>query len=377
MGGATHGAVESPLVAVIGGGQLGRMLGLAGVPLGVRCRFLDPVASAPAGAIGPLVVGGLGEERALAELVAGADVVTYEWEGVPAEAARGLDAHLPVRPGWRALAMAQDRLEEKTAFRRLGIEVPAFAPVDDRASLDRALTDVGTPAVLKTRRGGYDGKGQQVLRAPADADAAFAALGGVPLLLERLVPFDRELSVIAARGLDGSTRCYPLVENLHRARILQASRAPAPGVDGSIQAAAEDIARRLLDDLEYVGVLAVELFEVDGRLVANELAPRVHNSGHWTIEGAETSQFEQHLRAVLGWPLGSSAPRGHSAMCNAIGTLPPREAVLAVDGAHYHAYGKEPRPGRKLGHVTVVADSAAQLEERLAALRARAPGLVP
>jgi len=372
-------STDAPVVAVLGGGQLGWMLGLAGIPLGVRCRFLDPVAGAPASAVGPLVVGALGDERALAEVVKGADLVTYEWEGVPAGAARSLEPRLPVRPGPHPLAVSQDRLTEKETFARLGIGVPGFAVVDDRASLDAALDQLGAPAVLKTRRGGYDGKGQFVLRARDDADAAFDALGGVPLILEELVPFTREVSVVAARGLDGEVRTFPLVENVHRDGILRVSRAPAPGLDAAGQVAGEAIAQRLLDDLDYVGVLAVELFDCPdekggSRLLANEMAPRVHNSGHWTIEGAETSQFEQHLRAILGWPLGSPAPRGHAAMCNAIGALPPREAVLAVPGARLHDYGKEPRPGRKVGHVTVVADTADELETRLAALLEIAPG---
>jgi len=367
-------SAESPVVAVLGGGQLGWMLGLAGIPLGVRCRFLDPVPGAPASAVGPLVVGALGDERALAEVIDGADLVTYEWEGVPAEAAQSLEPRVPVRPGPRPLAVSQDRLTEKETFARLGIGVPAFAAVDDRASLDAALDRVGAPAVLKTRRGGYDGKGQHVLQSRADADAAFAALGGVPLILEELVPFTREVSVLAARGIDGEVRAFPLVENVHRDGILRVSRAPSPAVDETMQAAGEALAQQLLVDLDYVGVLAVELFECDGSLRANEMAPRVHNSGHWTIEGAETSQFEQHLRAVLGWPLGSTAPRGHAAMCNAIGALPPRDAVLAVPGARLHDYGKEPRPGRKVGHVTVVADTAHELEARLATLLELAPG---
>jgi 5-(carboxyamino)imidazole ribonucleotide synthase len=376
---ATEEQATDPLVAILGGGQLGRMLGLAAIPLGIRCRFLDPVDGAPASAVGPLIVGGLGEERALADVVAGADVVTYEWEGVPAEPVRRLDAQVPVRPGWRALAVAQDRLAEKQAFRRLGIGVADFAAVDDRAGLDDALAALGTPAVLKTRRGGYDGKGQFVCHTPADADAAWAALGGAalgcePLLLEALVPFTRELSVIAARSLDGEVRCYPLVENTHREGILRLSRAPAPRMDDAIQQAGESLAHKLLDDLEYVGILAVELFEVSGALLANEIAPRVHNSGHWTIEGAVTSQFEQHLRAVLGWPLGDPTARGFSAMLNAIGALPPRDAVLAVPGTHFHDYGKAGRPGRKVGHVTVVADTRADLETRLAALQGIAPG---
>jgi len=371
---ATLSAVDTPLVAVLGGGQLGRMLGLAAIPLGVRCRFLDPVAGAPAEAVGPVVVGPLGDPDALAAVAAGADVVTYEWEGVPAEGARSLAERVPVRPGWPALAVAQDRLAEKTAFGRLGIGVPEFAAVDTRADLDAALATIGAPAVLKTRSGGYDGKGQFVLRNPTDADAAFAELGGVPLILEAWVPFDREVSVIAARGLDGDVRCFPLVDNTHRDGILRVSLAPAPGVDGAMQSAGEAIARKLLDDLDYVGVLTVELFDVGGTLLANEIAPRVHNSGHWTIEGAETSQFEQHLRAVLGWPLGSTAARGHAGMLNAIGDLPPRAAVLAVPGARFHDYGKTPRPGRKVGHVTVVADTPAELDARLAQLLAIAPG---
>jgi len=367
-------SADAPVVAVLGGGQLGWMLGLAGIPLGVRCRFLDPVAGAPASAVGPLVVGGLGDEQALAAVVEGADLVTYEWEGVPADAARSLEARLPVRPGPRPLAVSQDRLTEKETFARLGIGVPGFAAVDDRASLDDALDRLGAPAVLKTRRGGYDGKGQYVVHSRDDADAAFAALGGAPLILEQFVPFTREVSVLAARGVDGQVRAFPLVENVHRDGILRVSRAPARGLDPVLQAAGEALAHQLLDDLDYVGLLAVELFDCDGALLANEMAPRVHNSGHWTIEGAETSQFEQHLRAVLGWPLGSTAARGHAAMCNAIGALPPRDAVLAVPGARLYDYGKEPRPGRKVGHVTVVADTADELEDRLAALLQIAPG---
>jgi 5-(carboxyamino)imidazole ribonucleotide synthase len=331
------------------------------------------VPEAPAGAVGPLVVGPLGDVDALAAATTGADVVTYEWEGVPADAARSIADRVPVRPTCQALDVAQDRLMEKSAFRRLGIGVADFAPVDDRSGLDTALHTVGAPAILKTRRGGYDGKGQHTLQSADDADRAFAALGGVPLILEAHVPFDRELSVLAARGLDGDVRCYPLVENVHRDGILRVSRAPAPDVDTALQEAGEKVACTLLDDLDYVGVLAVELFEVRGSLLANELAPRVHNSGHWTIEGAATSQFEQHLRAVLGLPLGSPAPRGHSAMLNAIGVLPPRAAVLAVPGAHLHDYGKAARPGRKVGHVTVVADTAEELDARIAQLRALAP----
>jgi 5-(carboxyamino)imidazole ribonucleotide synthase len=357
------------LVAVLGGGQLGRMLALAGIPLGLRFRFLDPAEGAPAAAVGNVVVGPLGDEDALTRVASGAVAVTYEWEGVPAEAAVFLGRSAPVRPGARSLEVSQDRLAEKTAFRRLGIATPAFAAVDDRAALDRALAEVGgAPAVLKTRRGGYDGKGQFVLRSPDDADTAWTALGGVPLILEGFVPFDRELSVIAVRATNGDVRCWPLVENHHDQGILRVSRAPAPRLDAALQARAELLASRLLDDLDHVGVLTVELFDVGGELLANEIAPRVHNSGHWSIEGAVTSQFENHVRAVVGWPLGSTDAVGVSAMVNCIGLMPDADEVLAVPGAHLHDYGKAPRRARKLGHVTVTADSVDELDERLARL---------
>ena len=347
------------------------MLALAGIPLDVEFRFLDPVEGAPASAVGDLVVGALGDEAALSEVARGATVVTYEWEGVPADAARFLARDLPVRPGARSLEVSQDRLTEKETFRRLGIATPTFAAVDDREGLGPAIDEVrGLPAVLKTRRGGYDGKGQVVLRAASDLDTAWSELGGVPLILESLVPFDRELSVLAVRGVDGAVACWPLVENEHEGGILRLSRAPAPAADDALQARGEELAARLLDDLDYIGVLAVELFDVGGELLANEIAPRVHNSGHWTIEGALTSQFENHVRAVLGWPLGSTAALGPSAMVNLIGVMPSRGAVLAVPGAHLHDYGKEPRPGRKLGHVTVVASDDAELATRLAPVQA-------
>ncbi len=358
-----------PLVAVLGGGQLGRMLGLAGIPLGARFRFLDPSPDAPAAAVGELVVGTLDDAGALEAVADGATAVTYEWEGVPAGSAARLARGIVVRPGARSLEVTQDRLAEKELCGSLGIPTPAFAPVDSSAALGGALEAVGgLPAVLKTRRGGYDGKGQRVLRAASDLDGAWEAIGGVPAILEELVPFDREVSVLAVRGGDGAVACWPLVENEHRDGILRLSRAPAPASSGALQDAAASIAGRLLDDLDHVGVLAVELFEVGGALLVNELAPRVHNSGHWTIEGAETSQFENHLRAVLDLPLGSTAPTGVSAMVNCIGRMPEPALVLAVAGAHLHDYGKEPRPGRKVGHVTVVAPDAGELAARFAAL---------
>ncbi len=357
----------SPTVACIGGGQLGRMLGLAGLPLGIRMEFVDPVDGAPAGAIGPLHLGELDERGVIGPCVERATVVTYEWEGVPAEIVSWIEEMRtpPVFPPAAALRASQDRLHEKTLFRQLGVGTPDFLPVDSPADLDDAIAKLGTPAVLKTRRGGYDGKGQFVLRVAADASTAWAALGGVPLILEAFVPFDRELSILAVRGRDGATECWPVIENHHAEGMLRVSNAPAPGLTPERQRAAEAIANRMLDELLYVGVLAIELFDVGGRLLANEMAPRVHNSGHWTIEGSVTSQFENHLRAVLGWPLGSTESRGVSTMLNCIGVLPAPADVLTIPGAHLHDYGKSARHARKLGHVTVVADDAATLRERV------------
>ena len=351
------------------------MLALAGIPLGVGFRFLDPSPDATAGALGLLVVGALGDETALTHVTEGAAVVTYEWEGVPAAGARFVAATgTAVLPPPVALDVTQDRLREKELCRRLGIGTPEFAVVDDRADLERAVKEVGLPAVLKTRRGGYDGRGQAALRERHDVERAWSALGGVPLVLESLVPFDRELSVLAVRGPDGATACWPLVENHHDGGILRRSYAPAPALTEQLQDAAERLAGKLLDELEYVGVLAVELFDLHGELLVNELAPRVHNSGHWSIEGADTSQFENHLRAILGWPLGSTAAIGVNAMVNCIGAVPDPAAVLAIPGAHLHDYSKAPRPGRKVGHVSVTAPDAGELHERVARL-AGLPGL--
>jgi 5-(carboxyamino)imidazole ribonucleotide synthase len=361
-------------VGVLGGGQLGWMLGLAGIPLGVRCTFLDPGTSPPAAMVGPVVTGALDDLDSARRACADADVVTYEWEGVPAAIATAIGERAPVFPPAPALEMSQDRLAEKEAFNALGIGTAPFRAVDDRTQLDRAVCDLDLPAVLKTRRGGYDGKGQALLRTAADADAAWAALGGVPLLLEGFVPFTRELSIVAVRDRAGDTRCWPVVENTHRDGILRVTRAPAPQYTETLQRAAEACITPLLDAYDYVGVGCVELFEHDGHLLANEVAPRVHNSGHWSIEGAETSQFENHLRAILGWPLGSTAARNPTAMVNVIGTPVDRDAVLAIPGAHLHDYGKDPRPGRKLAHVTVVGRDEAELEARLARVTALVDG---
>jgi 5-(carboxyamino)imidazole ribonucleotide synthase len=364
-----------PTLAILGGGQLGRMLALGAIPLGVTVRSLDPVAGAPAAAVGTLTVGALGDPDALRAAIAGADVVTFEWEGVPAAPLRALAADgVVVRPSVDALEVSQDRIDEKTTFRALGVPVAEFTAVDEGADLGAAIAAVGAPAILKTRRGGYDGKGQAPVASPADAGAAGAALrDGGPLILERRIAFDRELSIIAVRGVDGEVRTWPLVENEHHGGILRTSRAPAPDVDGTLQARADGYVRAVLEHFEYVGVLTVELFQVGDDLLANEMAPRVHNSGHWTIEGARTSQFENHVRAVLGWPLGPTDAPAPSVMINCIGALPDPAPVLAVPGAHLHRYGKALRPGRKVGHVTVTAPDPAELDRRVAAVRAVLP----
>jgi len=340
-------------IGIVGGGQLGRMLALAGYPLGLEFRVLEPKPAASAGDVAEHVQGGYDDPEALDAFAEGLDVVTYEFENVPRASADRLAARLPVYPPPPALDVAQDRLDEKTFFRDHGIPTAPFERVDDREGLEAALGKLGTPAVLKTRRFGYDGKGQVVIEAPSDADAAWEELGGRPLILEGFVPFRREMSILSVRDTSGNLVTYPLIENGHREGILVRSRAPAPDVDEELAATARSYAQRVTEALGYVGVLAIELFEHEGRLLANEMAPRVHNSGHWSIEGAETSQFENHVRAVAGLPLGTTELVGTSIMLNLIGRVPPIEEMLAVEGAHVHLYAKAPRPGRKLGHVTV------------------------
>ncbi|MGB5102985.1 MAG: 5-(carboxyamino)imidazole ribonucleotide synthase [Steroidobacteraceae bacterium] len=358
-------------VGIIGAGQLGQMLALAGCPLALQFRFLDSNADSPGAQVAPIITGAFDDPASLRRLAAEVDLVTYEFENVPVPALQAVARTRACHPPADALRVSQDRLYEKELFGRLGIPTPPFRAVDTLADLRAAVAAVGLPAVLKTRRLGYDGKGQHVLRRRADVEAGWRALGGVPLILEGFVAFDREVSIIGVRSTQGETRAYPLVENTHRAGILRVSIAPTRNV--RLQRSAEQHLGRLLDHFGYAGVLTIEFFVRNGRLVANEMAPRVHNSGHWTIEGAVTSQFENHLRAILGWPLGDTSAVGHSAMVNYIGTLPVRERVLALPGAHHHDYGKAPRPGRKLGHCTLVAPTAAAR----AALLTRLLRLVP
>ena len=357
-------------VGVVGGGQLGRMLGLAGVPLGCSFTFLDPSSAAGAGAVGRLIVASYDDDAGLNELASSCDVVTYEFENVPAEAARRVVASVPVFPPPRALELTQDRATEKELFDDCGLAVAPYRVATGIEEIAGAVDDIGLPAIVKTRREGYDGKGQVVIRSQEDIKSIDHAMSASGVLIERLVDLRRELSIIGVRSRGGEVVTYPLVENLHHEGILRVSRAPAPGTDG-IGDVAEKAIRSLMDELGYVGVLTMELFETEeGDLLGNEMAPRVHNSGHWTIEGAETSQFENHIRAVTGRPLGSTAARGYSAMANLIGEVPDPNDVLAVSGAHLHLYDKEPRAGRKLGHITVRRDSPAEAEEGLQALRA-------
>ncbi len=355
-------------VGILGGGQLARMMALSGAPLGLRFLILDNVADACAGQFAPMVVGDYTDHAALAEFASRIDVATFDFENVPATSAEWLSARVPVFPSPRALAVSQDRLAEKTLFRELDIPVPGFVDVPDRAALDAAVAELGVPCILKTRRLGYDGKGQFRIRTMADVDAAWTALGAqaakVGLILEAFVPFQRELSVVAVRGRDGEFRSWPLTENWHVDGVLSASLAPAR-LDPPMAEKAIAHARALAEAMDYVGVFALELFCRDGELLANEIAPRVHNSGHWTIEGAETSQFQNHLRAVLGLPLGDTRMVGHACMLNWIGEMPDAAAVLREPGGHWHDYGKSARAGRKVGHATLRADAPAELADAL------------
>jgi 5-(carboxyamino)imidazole ribonucleotide synthase len=361
-------------VGIIGGGQLGLMLGQAGQPLGISCTFLEPAPRPCVAGMGELITAPYTDREALARLAARSDVITYEFENVPVEAARWLAESHPVHPRPRALEVAQDRLAEKRFFRDNGISTAAFAPVSSLEELSAAIEVLGLPAILKTRRMGYDGKGQQYLADPEQASRAYVALGQEASILERVVPFDRELSVLAVRGREGQVATWPLVENRHAGGILRWSIAPATERRGgpslsALQARADALAHKVLGALDYVGVIAIELFQVGEELLANEMAPRVHNSGHWSIEGSFTSQFENHLRAVLGLPLGRTDVPLPTGCVNLLGRVPPLPDLLAIPGASVHLYGKDPRPGRKLGHVTLRGTDADEIRERLEQVR--------
>jgi 5-(carboxyamino)imidazole ribonucleotide synthase len=349
-------------VGIVGAGQLGRMMALAGYPLGLDFLFLDPSNAPPAGQLAAVLKSAFTDSRSLRTLARRCEVVTIDWENVSVAALRKLRADTRVSPPPAAIATAQDRVSEKRLFEKLGITTTRWRAVSNRRQLTAALREIGLPGVLKTRRMGYDGKGQAVLRTAADVEGAWAQLGTVPLLYEELVPFDEEVSVIGVRGRQGEFAVYPLNRNLHADGILRLTRAPY-GSARLNRLAARHL-QAVMEHFHYIGVLTIEFFVRGGRLVANEMAPRVHNSGHWTIEGAVTSQFENHLRAILGLPLGDTRATGYSAMINLIGTMPERSALLCHAGVHLHDYGKEARPGRKLGHLTVVEHNEARCERR-------------
>ena len=363
------------------------MLALEGIPLGHRFTILEPGADPPAAALGNVVAAAYDDPDGLRRVAAASDVVTYEFENVPARSAAYLAARLPALPPPVALEVAQDRLAEKTMFRELGIATPEFHPIDGPGDVEAALAATGLPAVLKTRRLGYDGKGQAVVRTAEEAAAAAERLGAGPvangsgrngercgLIAEAFVHFDRELSVLAVMGRDGSRVFYPLTENHHRGGVLRTSYAPAPRLTDALQAEGERLAGLVLDRLGYVGVLAIELFEAEGRVFANEIAPRVHNSGHWTLDGASTSQFENHIRAVTGMPLALPRIAGPAAMVNLIGEVPDVNALAAIPDVHIHLYDKASRPGRKLGHVNVTGDDEGAVTEIAERVWALSPG---
>lgn len=353
-------------IGILGGGQLARMMALAGYPLGLEFVILCPSAEACTAPLSEHICADFDDKAALHELAEKSDLITYEFENVPAESVEYLDTNNAVYPPPKALMTGRDRLLEKTLFNDLGIATAKFAPVEDLASLRAAVEKIGLPAILKTRTEGYDGKGQQLIREASQVETAWQGLNGKPSILEGFVPFDREVSIIAVRSVSGEMAFYPLSENVHQDGILRRSTSLA---DDPMQALAETHASRLLNHLEYVGVLAIEFFQAGDELLVNEYAPRVHNSGHWTTEGAETSQFENHLRAIMDLPLGSTDLVGRSVMINLIGDLPSADQVLALPNAHLHFYGKGPRPGRKVGHITLHSATGEDFAEQLAVIR--------
>jgi 5-(carboxyamino)imidazole ribonucleotide synthase len=363
-----------PRVGIIGAGQLGRMMALAAYPLGIECRFLDTHANAPGGQLAPIRVAALDDESALEALAEEVDVVTFDIENVSVARLEALQTKTPVHPNPLTVAEAQDRLAEKRLFDRLGIPTAHYAAIDSQADLDAAADQLGFPIVLKARRLGYDGRGQRVVENAAELRAAWQELGEQPAIAEGWVEFVREVSLIGVGGGSDDCRFYPLTENRHRDGMLESSIAPF--IDADLQRQAEEWMTAMLQQNGYRGVLTIEFFHTARGLVANEIAPRVHNSGHWTIEGAETSQFENHLRAVLGLPLGATAARGASAMRNLIGQMPPLERLLSVDGLHLHDYGKSPRPGRKLGHCTLVDRDRDAVTRRLESLETALDGFL-
>lgn len=368
----SDGSLRMKKIGVIGAGQLGQMLGMAGSALDLECVFLDPSDHPPAASVGRVLQYAFDSQDGLRQLADLTDLITYEFENVPVTALNNISASTPVYPPAAALMYAQDRLAEKKLFGSINIPVAEYLSVDCVEDLRTAADQIGLPIVLKTRRLGYDGKGQRVVRHTDEISAAVTDLGSNNLIAEQWVAFDREISIIGARNVSGDIRIYPLSENVHSNGILSVSTAPADA------AGLADVADRyltdLLQELQYVGILALELFVVGDRLLANEFAPRVHNSGHWTIEGAAVSQFENHLRAILNLPLGDTSMRGYAGMLNLIGAMPDKSALDLSANCHWHDYGKSARPGRKLGHATIVTESPENRDQEVRKL-AKALGL--
>ncbi len=353
-------------IGIVGGGQLGWMLGLAAKRLGIQCAFLDPNPECPAGNIGERITADYTDNAALDKLSQWADAVTCEFENVPAESLARLQEHVTVRPGPHSFEIAQDRLLEKRFAEEIGIPVPAFTQVEDESQLAQAVHDIGLPAVLKSRSGGYDGKNQVVLRHENDLDNAFNAIGRRPAILETLVPFEFEVSALVVRGDDGEVMSWPPIRNEHRDGILHLSTCPCPDLNEKTQKRIQAHAAWIAEKLEHVGTLAVEFFVIGDEVWFNELAPRVHNSGHLTIEHSATSQFENHIRAVAGLPLGPTNSVHENAiglMMNIVGDWPDRNDLLKHTLLHVHDYGKTPRPGRKIGHVTGVFEEASHVDD--------------
>ena len=350
-------------IGIIGAGQLGQMLGIAARDLGIECVFVDPSDAPPAASTGEVIKRPFDDPGALATLAESCDVVTYEFENVPVEALLQISGRVAIYPPPDALRHAQDRLDEKRLFDSLQIPLARYRAIDSLADLRGAADNIGLPLVVKTRRLGYDGKGQFIVRSVDDIDAAWRTLGVQALIAEEFVPFDYEVSAIGVRSEAGDMATYPLTQNEHSNGILQLSRAPVHAPE--LAAVAGQYVSALLEHLDYVGVIALELFVAGDKLLANEFAPRVHNSAHWTIEGAETSQFANHLLAISNRKLGSTACPAHAGMLNLIGRIPDTVRTLPARNCWLHDYGKAARAGRKLGHITVVAASAAERDRRL------------
>jgi len=336
-------------IGIIGGGQLARMLALAGIPLGYKFIFLDTYAECPAGDLGEVIIAQYDDQVKLLELASRCDVLTFDFENVPATALNKIVKQVDFHPSSNALKTAQDRLSEKTLFDELGIPTPDFLNIESKQDIDKAK-DFPFPAILKTRRLGYDGKGQVRISSHTELMAAWNELGNTECLLEGFVQFDFEVSQIAVRDTDGNIKFYPLTENRHQNGILVESNAPYENI--KLEKLAQSHTKKLLEKFNYVGILAIEFFVNGNSLIINEMAPRVHNSGHWTIEGTLSSQFENHIRAITGLPLGDTAAICKTKMVNCLGEMPSRKESLKDFSAHYHDYAKAARPGRKVGHIT-------------------------